>query len=140
MKQFKFKIRGNSYETVIKKIENDIVDIEINGTRYKVEIEREITKPKTPKLIRQRVTTDPDEASIKKQETKGIDINAPLPGTIVKIEVKIGDKVIEGDVLLIMEAMKMENNIMAEKGGIIKEIKVSEGQSVLQNDTLIVIG
>lgn len=139
MKQYRFKIRGNIYDAFIKKFENNIVDIEINGTRYEVEIERKVQKRKTPTLIRPKVAVSPDDATIKKNKQTGFVVNAPLPGTITKLIVNIGDEIKAGDVLLIMEAMKMENNIMAEKSGTIKEIKVSAGQSVLQNDTLIII-
>ncbi|NPA69066.1 MAG: biotin/lipoyl-binding protein [Chlorobi bacterium] len=135
MKQFKFKVRGNRYEAVIKSFENNIIDIDINGTNYKVELEKEIIKPKTPKLIRAKVPVNKNE---KVPESKSIkSIKAPLPGTIIKINVKKGDAVKAGDTLLIMEAMKMENGIQAETDGNIKDIKVKEGDTVLQGDILI---
>jgi biotin carboxyl carrier protein len=60
-----------------------------------------------------------------------------LPGTIFRINVKVGDKVKLGDVLLILEAMKMENNIMSEKAGTVKSILVKEGAAVMQDAPLI---
>ena len=62
---------------------------------------------------------------------------APLPGNIFKILVGVGDEVKKGDTLLIMEAMKMENNVAAEKEGTVKTIRVKVGDNVLQNDVLI---
>ncbi len=135
MKKFKFKISGNSYEAVVKSFEQNIVDIDINGTNYKVELEKEIAKPKTPKLVRAKVQTSKEDAAVK---TKiGSLVKAPLPGTIFKLKCKIGDEVAPGDVLLIMEAMKMENNIQAEIAGKVKSIMVAEGDSVLQGDILL---
>jgi glutaconyl-CoA/methylmalonyl-CoA decarboxylase subunit gamma len=139
MKKFKFTIHGTTYNSHLKKIEEDVAVIDINGTEYQVKIETEIQKPKTPKLVRSRVDIDPKEANIKKSEQKISTLKAPLPGLIMKIMVKEGDTVKVGDTVLIMEAMKMENNIQAEKDGIVKAIKVSEGQNVMQDDVLVEI-
>ncbi len=135
MKKFKFKIRGNQYEATVKNFEKNIVDIDINGTNYKVELEHEVLKPKTPKLVRSKVQTTKDDAKIKSKVGKLI--KAPLPGTIFKMNVKIGDNVKAGDVLLIMEAMKMENNIQSQTDGKVKSVMVKEGDIVLQNDILV---
>lgn len=62
---------------------------------------------------------------------------APLPGTIMTINVKVGDQVKRGDTLVVMEAMKMENNIMANKDGQVKAIHVTVGQTVVQDDKLV---
>ena len=137
MKKFKFKIRGNKYEATISNFENNIVDIEVNGTSYKVELEKEVVTAKTPKLVRAKVQTKDEDANIKAKI--GSLVKAPLPGTIIKLMFKVGDQVEAGATLLIMEAMKMENNIQAEAGGIIKSIIVAEGDTVLQGDTLIEI-
>jgi len=135
MKKFKFKIRGNSYEAIIKNFENNVVDIDVNGTNYKVTVEREQQKPKTPKLVRAKVKTSKEDAKIVSKIGKLV--KAPLPGTIFKMNVKIGDRVEIGDTLLIMEAMKMENNIQAETTGIVKTVMVKEGDAVLQDDILL---
>jgi len=135
MKKFKFKIRGNSYEAVIKGFENNVVDIDVNGTNYKVNVERETQKPKTPKLVRSKVKTTKGDAKIVSKIGKLV--KAPLPGTIFKMNVNIGDSVEIGDTLLIMEAMKMENNILAEAQGVVKTIMVKEGDAVLQDDILL---
>lgn len=135
MKKFKFKIRGNKYEAVVNSFEKNIVDIDINGTNFKVELEQEIVKPKTPKLVRGRVHTPKEDAVIKTKVGKLV--KAPLPGTIFKLQCKIGDKVYAGDTLLIMEAMKMENNIQSEINGKVKSIMVAEGNAVLQGDILL---
>ena len=63
-----------------------------------------------------------------------------MQGTILEIKVKVGDSVKSGDNLVILEAMKLENEIKAPKDGVVKEIRVSKGQSVNANDALIVLG
>ena len=67
-------------------------------------------------------------------------ITAPMPGTVLDIKVKAGDTVSNGDVLLILEAMKMENEIMAPAGGKVVSVNVSKGASVNAGDVLIVLG
>ncbi len=138
MKKFDFTIRGNKYKVEIKDIEDNIATLDVNGTSFEVEIHKEVKKAKTPKLVRKEVKLKPGEGLIKKTN-KGNVVKSPLPGNIFKIKVSVGDSVKKGDVLLIMEAMKMENNILAEKDGTIKEIKVKESDAVLQDDVLLVL-
>lgn len=140
MKKYKFEIRGNKYETEIIKTEGKVFEIEVNGTHYEVLYEDNIEIKKTPQLVRSKV---PPPLTREKKIPKTLSglklIKAPLPGIIIKILVKVGDIVKPNDVLLTMEAMKMENNIECEKGGTIKSIKVREGDNVLQDDILIEI-
>ncbi len=138
MKKFDFTIRGNKYKVEIKDIEDNIATLDVNGTSFEVEIHKEVKKAKTPKLVRKEVKLKPGEGLIKKSD-KGNVVKSPLPGNIFKINVSVGDSVTKGDVLLIMEAMKMENNVLAEKDGTIKEIKVKVADAVLQNDVLLVL-
>lgn len=144
MKKFKFTIRGNNYEVEVVNIEDNIAEVEVNGTKYEVEIHKEIKTSKTPKLTRAvaHPTSDSDKAKTSKPtERKGAGhIKAPLPGTILDIKVKEGDIVKPGDILLIMEAMKMENNIKAGHAGKITAVKVKQGDSVLEGDVLVEIG
>ncbi len=137
MKKFKFSVAGNKYDVEIKDFEDSIATIEVNGTSYEVEVHQEVKRTKTPKLVRKEVTRQPGEGAVPNKATGAGAIKAPLPGNISKINVKVGDEVKKGDILLVMEAMKMENNISAEKDGVVKEIKVELGAAVLQNDILI---
>ena len=66
-------------------------------------------------------------------------MKSPLPGTVLAIKVKVGDRVTTGQTLLVLEAMKMENNIDADRGGVVKEISVQQGATVMEGDNLIVI-
>lgn len=141
MKKFSFTIRGNKYDVHLNDIEENIAQLEVNGTQYEVEIHQEVKKAKTPKLVRKEIQRKPGEGFITKNSGGGvIKVNAPLPGNIFKVLVKEGDVVKKGDVLLVMEAMKMENNVLAEKGGTVKAIKVNVGDAVLQDDVLIELG
>ena len=137
MKKFNFTIKGSKYHTWIKEIDGNIAKIEVNGTQYKVEMEQEPKKQtKTPTLVRKPVITRPGEGAVPAGPTVGA-IKAPLPGNIFKILVKEGDEVKAGDNLLIMEAMKMENEIKAEKSGTVAAVKVTEGEAVLQGAVLV---
>ena len=138
MKKFKFTIKGHLYDVEIKKIEDNIASIEVNGTPYKVEIHKEIASSKTPTLVRTKPSEEKEHAPVQRSTTLST-IKAPLPGSIIQILVKNGDEVKKGQNLLIMEAMKMENNVLAEKDGVIKDVKINVGDTVLQNDILIEI-
>jgi glutaconyl-CoA/methylmalonyl-CoA decarboxylase subunit gamma len=144
MKKFKFKIHGNEYQVEIKDYEDDVAEIDVNGSVYRVEVHKEQKSIKTPKLLRSTTIAAQEEGdkarTAKPSEKKGGgSIKAPLPGIILEIKVNAGDKVKIGDRLLIMEAMKMENNINTDKEGVVKTIHVKEGDSVLEGDVLIEI-
>ena len=144
MKKFKFNIRGNNYDVEIKNLEDDVAEVEVNGSLYQVEIVKQLKETKTPKLVRSQVVHSGGSDTTKTSKPaahKGVgQVKAPLPGTILELKVSVGDSVKVGDVLLIMEAMKMENNIKSDKSGTIKEVKVNASDSVLEGDVLIVVG
>lgn len=137
MKNFKFTIRGHEYEVDIIDFEDSHATIEVNGTPYEVEVHKERKESKTPVLVRSEVKTPKNAHKIKKKSDAANKIKAPLPGNIMQILVKPGDQVKKNDKLLIYEAMKMENNLLAEKDGEIRKVKVAPGDSVLEGDVLI---
>jgi len=145
MKKFKLTINGNEYEVDIVNMEDNIAEIEVNGTKYQVEIDRKIQTSKTPRLVRSVVSPSTDTVkSVAKtaspNEMKGVgNVKSPLPGVILHVHVKEGDHVKIGDRLLTLEAMKMENNVNADKGGKISSVKIKPGDSVLEGDLLIQI-
>ncbi|MDX8339489.1 biotin/lipoyl-containing protein [Draconibacterium sp. IB214405] len=140
MKKYKFTIRGNDYDVHLKDIEDNVAELDVNGTIYEVQIHGEVKTSKTPKLIRKPVEKMPGEGQIKKTQSTGKHkVTAPLPGTILKINVTVGDVVTEGQNLMVMEAMKMENQVQTTKAGEVTAIKVNVGDSVLQDDLLIEI-
>jgi len=144
MKKFKFTIQGNNYDVEILNFEDNTAEIEVNGTIYKVDVQQEVKEVKTPKLIRTKIepSAGGDIAKTSRpSEKKGVGlIKAPLPGTIIEVKVKPGDKVKVGDKLLVMEAMKMENNINSDREGTIENVKIKGGDSVLEGDILVEIG
>jgi len=139
MKKFDFTIQGNKYEVELKKFEENIAEIEVNGTVYQVEVHREIKQSKTPTLVRTELPAPArrDTKIRKNISSKAIQIKTPLPGTIQNIYVREGDEVTKGQKLVMYEAMKMENNILAEKDGVIRSIKVKIGDNVLQDEVLM---
>ncbi len=146
MKNYKFTINGNSYDTSIINIEDNIAEIEINGTIYKVEVDKQMKAQKTPKLVRPVAVPSTDaHPSVAKTSSpstpKGAgNIKSPLPGVILDVFVREGDTVSMGQKLLLLEAMKMENNIEADKAGKVISINKHKGDAVMEGDILIVIG
>jgi glutaconyl-CoA/methylmalonyl-CoA decarboxylase subunit gamma len=141
MKKYKFTINGNDYVVQIRDIEDNIAEVDVNGTHYEVVVHNEIKTTKTPRLVRKPIEKLPGEGQIKKKATTGkFEVTAPLPGTILKLNVSIGDVVAEGQNLLVMEAMKMENQVQTTRGGEIVSIKVNVGDTVQQDDVLFEIG
>lgn len=139
MKKFSFKIKGRQYDVDVQEYEDNIAKIEVNGTVYEIEVEgNKKVVSKTPTLVRKRVETKPGDAKIKSTSGGGKNtIKAPLPGNIIKINVKVGDTVKAGDTIMVMEAMKMENNIQADANGVVSNIKVATGDAVMQDDVLV---
>jgi glutaconyl-CoA/methylmalonyl-CoA decarboxylase subunit gamma len=146
MKNFKFTINGNEYDAEIIGIEDSTAEVSVNGVTYSVEIDRKLQAIKTPKLIRTLAVPSTDShPSVSKtahpSAPKGTgNIKSPLPGVILEIYVREGDTVKIGQKLLMLEAMKMENIINADKEGRVASIKVGKGDSVMEGDILIVIG
>ena len=138
MKSFKYTINGNVYKVHISSVVDDIAEVEVNGTPYQVKMEKPAKKQMvTLKRPAQAPTTASGEPAA--STTKGA-VKSPLPGVILQVNCKVGDTVKRGQNLLVLEAMKMENNINADRDGKIIEIKVNKGDSVLEGADLVVIG
>ena len=144
MNTYKLKIAGDQYEVKILSRDENMARLAVNGNEVEVEIlpdERKVSK--TPKLSRPSVAADTvarEPSTVRPSADKGAGVvKAPLPGSIFKLAVKVGDEVKAGQMVLIMEAMKMENEIHCAVGGTVKDLRVKEGDSVLEGDTLLVI-
>lgn len=146
MKKFKIKINGNTYDIEIINIEKNTAEVEVNGTLYKVEIDQELQPTSTPKLVQQRIVPSTDKqkdeeiksAPATKSTEDGI-ILSPLPGIVLEIFVNKGDKITRGQKVVVIEAMKMENNIESDITGTVKEINVTKGSTVNIGDPLITL-
>jgi glutaconyl-CoA/methylmalonyl-CoA decarboxylase subunit gamma len=143
MKKIKFLINGNPYDMAVKSINDETAVVECNGVDYEVEILESRPEQKTPRLIRKNAapsSSDKVERTHKPTEHVGSQyIKAPIPGTILSVNVKPGDSVEIGQVVAKMEAMKMENNILASSDGVVKSVNVGSGSSVLEGEVIITL-
>lgn len=136
MKEFKFNIDGKAYSVTIDEVSKDVANVEVNGKKITVNIEKK-EKPAFVAAPRPVASSAAPVASAPAGKAVAGSITSPLPGSIVKIMVSVGQAVKRGDTLLTMESMKMENNIKADKDGIVKAIHVQPAQSVMQGDLLL---
>lgn len=141
MKEYKYKINGNSYKVTIGDIEDNIAHVEVNGTHYKVEMEKQ-PKAAVKPVVRPMPNSPAAPTTVVKPAapvTGKSGVKSPLPGVILDIKVNVGDTVKKGQTIIILEAMKMENNINADKDGKVTAINVSKGDSVLEGTDLVII-
>ena len=145
MKEYKYKINGNLYNVVIGDIEDNIAHVEVNGTHYTVEMEKKPKAEVAPKPVARPTAPAPAPAPASapapaaKPAAGKSGVKSPLPGVILDIKCNVGDEVKKGQTLIILEAMKMENSINADKDGKITAINVSKGESVLEGTDLVII-
>ncbi|MCI1741168.1 MAG: biotin/lipoyl-binding protein [Prevotella sp.] len=141
MKEFKYTIDGKVYKVAIGEIdENNVADVTVNRNAFKVQMEKPTEPEKKKVVLGKPVAEEADSASTpsaKVDSNKAV--KAPLPGTITNINVTVGQEVKAGDTLVVLEAMKMANNIEAEKDGKVTTICVKIGQAVKEEDPLVVI-
>jgi biotin carboxyl carrier protein len=142
MKNYKFRINGNQYEVEVLDVDGNMARIEVNGTIYDVEMKREIPKVKSvvstaPAQSRQVKESKP--APEKTAGGKASEVRAPLPGVIIQVLVRPGDEVTAGQTVCTLETMKMENAIKADNGGKVTAVNITTGQSVLQDEVLVLI-
>lgn len=147
MKEFKYKINGTEYKVAIGEVdENNVAHVEVNGTAYNVEMEKKATAPKvvTPKPAVAPAAPKAAAAATPKAAApaggKGSPVKTPLPGVILEIKVKEGQEVKKGQPVVVLEAMKMENNINADRDGVITAILVNKGDSILEGADVVMIG
>lgn len=136
MKEFKFVIDGHEYVTAVNEIGRNVAEVTVNGTTFRVEMEAKEPQAAAPRRTMSHVAQVVSNA----QQSAGVSVvKSPLPGSIVKVNVKVGDAVKAGDELLTMESMKMENSIKSEVSGTVKQVLVEPGKNVMQDDKLIEI-
>lgn len=140
-KDYKYIINGNKYEVAIGDIVENTATVIVNGEEYQVEMEPEPVEEK--KVVVRKPVAPVDKESNSSEDTGKVNTNnaikAPLPGLITEVCVNVGDEVNEGDPVVVLEAMKMANNIEAEKGGKVTAVCVQPGQTVMEGDALVVI-
>ena len=142
MKEYKYTINGNKYEVTINGIEDNIANITVNGEEYKVEMEKEPETEKKKVVVKpvaQPTATETAATGSSAKVNLNNAVKSPLPGVITEIKVAVGDTVKAGDTVVVLEAMKMANNLDAERGGKVTAVLVSEGESVMEDTPLVVI-
>lgn len=150
MKDYSLKINGHKYSVQINDLneESKMAKVVLNGVTYDVEIEGMsiITPTVKPQVARSKQNATSVTPSLVESTPvaaahtgAGSAVRSPLPGTVVDIKVTVGSKVSQGDTLMILEAMKMENNIDADVSGVVKEILVQDGATVMEGQILLVI-
>ena len=160
MKTYKYKVQGVEYEVEIAEVEGKIAKVNVNGIPFEIEMQKPINAAKHPALAATKrsaniapaepvapVAAAPAQPAAKPQPAQpaapagaGTPVKAPLPGTINAINVKVGDTVAVGDVVIVLEAMKMQNNIEAENAGTVTSILVNQGDSVMEGAVMLTIG
>lgn len=153
MKQYKYTINGAQFDVTIDSIVGSKAKVEVNGIPFEVEMQGSslveealptvstegAAAPAAPAAAPAAEPAAP-VAAAKSGPGAGAPVKAPLPGVVTKILVKEGQGVKKGETVLVLEAMKMENNITAEADGTVTGICVSAGDSVMEGTTLITIG
>ena len=145
MKEYKYKINGNLYKVAIGDIDNGVAEVEVNGTPYKVELEQKAAttiKVATPKPAAAPRTATGEKViakAVPAAAAGGTAVKAPLPGTVLDINVTVGQEVKAADTVVTLEAMKMENEIRSVTDGVVKEVFVEAGMKVGLNDRIMVI-
>ena len=140
MKEFKYTIDGQEYTVQIEGVEGNIASLNVNGEAFKVEMEKE-AEPEKKKVVLGQPAAEQAEGETASAANGNIAnaLKAPLPGVVTEIKVAVGDEVKVGDTVIVLEAMKMANNLEAEKDGKVTAICVKQGESVLEDSPLVVI-
>ncbi|MGN1375168.1 MAG: biotin/lipoyl-containing protein [Prevotella sp.] len=142
MKEYKYTINGNKYEVSIDGIEDNVAKVLVNGEEYKVEMEKE-PEPEKKKVVVRPAAPQPapaaQPAAASARANTNNAVKAPLPGVIVEVKVAVGDTVKIGDTVVVLEAMKMANNLDTEKAGTVTAVLVQPGESVMEDTPLVII-
>lgn len=144
MKEYKFKINGKDFHVAVNGISGTKADVTVNGVNYDVELENAVapvqqaapvqTAPVAP------VAAAPQApAAASAPATGGKVITSPLPGVIISVDVKEGSVVKRGQKVAVIEAMKMENDILADADGTVTAVHVSKGDTVAEDAKIVTI-
>lgn len=152
MNKFQYRVQGADYDVEIEELEGNVAKVLVNGIEFEVELKQPINpahairKKKEVVQPAQPATQPAVHASKAAPATaqpaaagSGFAVKAPLPGTITSVNVKVGDTVKEGYTVVVLEAMKMQNNIESEYSGTVTSISVNQGDSVMEGSVLLTI-
>ena len=157
MKKYQYKVKGVDYEVEIAQVEGKIARVNVNGIPFEIEMQKPINAAKHPALASARAQSPvvapvaapaaPAAKSAPQPAAQpaapagaGNARKAPLPGTIIDVKVQVGQQVNVGDTVLVLEAMKMQNNIESEYAGQVTSVLVKQGDTVMEGAVLLTIG
>jgi glutaconyl-CoA/methylmalonyl-CoA decarboxylase subunit gamma len=133
MKKYNISVNGNTYEVEVEEVGASVSSNESRPSQVNTQVKRSEPSPKPQPKKQEKPKASTPKAVPQGAET----VSAPMPGSVLDIKVSEGDSVSEGDVLLILEAMKMENEIVAPRSGKVAAVNTSKGASVNSGDALI---
>jgi len=154
MNTYKYKVKGVDYEVEIAEVEGNIAKVNVNGIPFELELEKPINAAKHPSMARPKVDAPRPAAAAAAPAAApapqpaaapaatpgaGKAIKAPLPGTVTEIKVQVGQQVNIGDTVLVLEAMKMQNNIESDFAGQVTSIVVKQGETVMEGAVMITV-
>ena len=143
MKEYKYTIEGNKYEVAINEVNGTTAKVTVNGAEYTVEWEKPVEEKPVVKVktavAKPTTPTTPATAAPAAAPVSGNAIKTPLPGVIIDVKVNVGDTVAKGQTVVVLEAMKMENNINADRDGKVAAIQVAKGDTVADGAVLVVL-
>ena len=154
MNKYQYKVKGVDYEVEIAEVEGNIAKVNVNGIPFEIELQKPINAAKHPTMSHPKVEAPKPAAATAAPAQQapqpapaaqapagaGAQVKAPLPGTITDIKVQPGQQVNAGDTVIVLEAMKMQNNIEAEQSGQVTSILVKQGDTVMEGAVLLTIG
>ena len=150
MNKYQYKVKGVDYEVEIAEVEGNIAKVNVNGIPFEIELQKPINAAKHPTMSKPKVEApkptpstaapQPQTAPQQVATVTGNAVKAPLPGTISEIKVQVGQQIHVGDTVVVLEAMKMQNNIESEFAGTVTGINVKQGDSVMEGAVLLTIG
>lgn len=153
MNKYQYTVKGVDYDVEIAEVENGVAKVNVNGIPFEVELKQPLRPTSTlnrtklappPSATTAETTVDAaPRANTQAQpaaDSPGFQQKAPLPGTISEIRCQVGQHIEAGQTIMVLEAMKMQNNIEAEQSGTVSAIAVKQGANVMEGDLLLIIG
>ena len=147
--KYQYTVQGVDYDVEIEDVEGNVAKVTVNGIPFEVETKQPIkaapkakVKVEAPKPVAAAPAQPAPQPAAQPAAAAGAGtkVTAPLPGTITEVCVTVGQQVKEGQTVVILEAMKMQNNIEAETPGTITSIMVKQGDTVMEGSVLVTIG
>ena len=152
MNKYQYKVKGVDYEVEIAEVEGNIAKVNVNGIPFELELQKPINAAKHPSMNTPKVQAPQPAAAAAPVAAApaaasapaapagaGNAIKAPLPGTVTDIKVQVGQQVNTGDTVVVLEAMKMANNIESDYTGQVTSIVVKQGDTVMEGAVLLTI-